>query len=405
MEEADLQRLFSKRSSRVRLSPIRKVATLLEEAVERSEIISFGGGAPSLLPPKELLDVFVEELKKDTWNFFRYTSTKGYPMLKERIAEDVKDYTGVEYDPTKEIIITEGSTEGLFLVLSAILEEGDEIILTDPTYLGYSEPISFLNAREVRIKQEEENNYQPSLEEIKEKISDKTKAILINTPENPTGRILDAKIAKGIVEIAKDKGLFVIIDEAYKHIVYDEENVFLERYDKNNVISVCSFSKEASVPGFRLGYICANAEVISRLEKIKQFVTLCSNMVGQKMLVHYLTGDIKKKYLNEVVIPTYKARRDFMLKMIKEYLSDAKAFVPQGAFYVFLNLKNYLPKNFDDEAFMMDLFAKKHLAIIPGSYFGESGLGYFRLTFVSEDFERIEEGIRRLSEYLNVYVK
>ncbi len=405
MEGDWLTKLFSKRISKVRLSPIRKVASLLEEATKRSEVISFGGGAPSLLPPKELIGIFSEELKKNTWDFFRYVATKGYPLLKTKIAEDVKEYTGVEYDPAKEIIITEGSTEGLFLVLSALLEDGDEIILTDPTYLGYSEVISFFDAKEVRVLQEEENGYQPSLEDIKNKISNKTKAILINTPENPTGRILNPEIAKGIVEIAKDKGIPVIVDEAYKHIVYEKENVFLESYDKDVVIAVCSFSKEASVPGFRLGYICANSELISQLEKIKQFVTLCSNMVGQKMLVYYLTGDIKKKYLNEVVIPTYKARRDFMVRMIKEYLPDSRMFVPEGAFYIFLGLKKYLPENFDDESLAMDIFRKKNLAIIPGSYFGKSGLGYFRLTFVSENFERIEEGIKRLSEYFNSDVK
>jgi len=401
MDKNNLGRLFSRQLSKLRLSPIRKVAALLDEAASKQDIISFGGGAPSLLPPKELIQSFIEELKNSPAELFRYTSTRGSLSFREKIAEDVKEYTGVEYDPKKEIIVTEGSTEGLFLTLAAILEEGDEIILTDPTYLGYSEIITMFKAKEVRISQLKENKYQPSLDELNEKITNKTKAIIINTPENPTGRILKKDIAKGIVEIAKDKGIFVIVDEAYKHIIYEGENTYLQKFDKDVVISVCSFSKEASSPGFRLGYVCANEEVITNLEKIKQFVTLCSNMVGQRVLMNYLASEMKKRYLKEVVIPTYQARRDFMIKMIRKYLPDSDFHVPEGAFYIFLDLRNWLGDKVEkDEEIMLDIFKKKKLVVIPGSYFGKLGKGSFRLTFVSEDFHRIEEGIRRLSEYL-----
>lgn len=403
MVRRSLNDLLSARLKLVRFSPIRKVAALLDEAAGNADIISFGGGAPSLLPPKELLEILAEEVEKEVPDLFRYTSTRGSIHLREKIAEDVKEYSGVDYDPRREIIVTEGSTEGIFLALSVLLEEGDEVILTDPTYLGYSEVITFFGAKEIRVRQLEENRYQPSLDEVNEKINEKTKAIILNTPENPTGRILDSEVARGIVEIAKDKKIYVIVDEAYKHIVYDKENTYMARYDKEHVISVCSFSKEASLPGFRLGYICANSEVITSIEKIKQFVTLCSNMIGQRLLTYYLASEIKRKYLKEVVIPTYKARRDFMARMMRKFIPEAKFNVPEGAFYIFLNLRPYLgniSNGFEDEAFTMDLFKKKGLAIIPGSYFSKSCLGYFRLTFVSEDFGRIEEGIRRLAEYV-----
>ncbi|HLI47047.1 MAG TPA: pyridoxal phosphate-dependent aminotransferase [Geobacterales bacterium] len=401
MDKASLSRLFSKQLSKLRLSPIRKVAAMLDEAASKQDIISFGGGAPSLLPPKELIETFIEDLESNPADYFKYTSTRGALAFREKIAQDVKEYSGVDYDPAKEIIVTEGSTEGIFLVLASLLEEGDEIILTDPTYLGYSEIISMFKAKEVRIKQLKEHGYQPSLEELEEKINSKTKAILINTPENPTGRILSSDVARGIVEIAKDKGIFVIVDEAYKHIVYEKENTYLQKIDKENVISVCSFSKEASSPGFRLGYVCANEEVITNLEKIKQFVTLCSNMVGQKVLMNYLASEIKRRYLKEVVIPTYRARRDFMLKMIRKYLPDSNVSTPEGGFYVFLDLRPWLGNKFEnDEDVMFDLFKRKKLVIIPGSYFGKMGKGSFRLTFVSEDLDRIEEGIRRLVDYL-----
>jgi len=394
--------MLSAKLKKIKLSPIRKVANLLEHAKSRKDIISFGGGAPSLPPPKELMDELINLATLNPYELARYCGSQGIYSLREKISEDVKKYTGVEYDPEKEIIITEGSTEGIFLVLSVLLNENDEVILPDPTYLGYSEVINFLGGKIVRINQFETTNYQPSIEELKEKINKKTKAIILNTPENPTGKIINEKIGKEIVEIAKDNKIFVIVDEAYKHIVYDKKNTFLNTFDKDTVISVCSFSKEASLPGFRLGYVCANEEIISAMERIKQLTTLCSNMPAQLILIKYLASKLKDEYLSKLVIPTYKKRRDFMIKMINEYLNEASYNIPDGAFYIFLNIKKYIRHSLkNDEELTFDILNKHNVVVIPGSYFGNNGFGFIRLTFVSEEEDKIEEGIKRLSKYFN----
>ena len=142
--------LLTKRVTRVRMSPIRKIAALLDEAKRKKDIISFGGGAPSLIPPKEIIDNLYNYIKNNPYEISRYGSTQGSIDLREKISEDVYKYTKVKYDKD-EIIITEGSTEGIFLVLSIFLEEGDEVILTDPTYLGYLEVIKFYNAKPVYV--------------------------------------------------------------------------------------------------------------------------------------------------------------------------------------------------------------------------------------------------------------
>jgi aspartate aminotransferase len=378
---------------------MRKIAALLDEAKRKRNIISFGGGAPSLLPPKEILDDLYNYVKNNPYEISRYGSTQGSIDLREKISEDVYKYTKVRYDKD-EIIITDGSTEGIFLVLSIFLEEGDEVILTDPTYLGYLEVIKFYNAKPVYVSQDPTVGYQPNIEELKEKITKKTKLIILNSPENPTGRIIKEDIARAIVEIAKDKKIFVVVDEAYKHIVYEGRNVYLSQYNKDVVISVCSFSKEASMPGFRLGYVCANKEIISAMEKIKQFVTLCPNMPAQLILINYLASEAKDKYLNEYVTPTYKKRRDFMAKMLKQYLPEAEFKIPEGAFYIFANFAKYI-KEKNVEKVTDDILDKVNVVVIPGSYFGRTTNKHFRLTFVSEDEEKIETGIKRLAKYFS----
>ncbi|MFZ8850445.1 MAG: pyridoxal phosphate-dependent aminotransferase [Thermoproteota archaeon] len=391
--------LLAKRVFQVKMSPMRKIAALLDEAKRKRDMISFGGGAPSLLPPKEILDNLYNYVKNNPYEISRYGSTQGSIDLREKISEDVYKYTKVRYDKD-EIIITEGSTEGIFLVLSIFLEEGDEVILTDPTYLGYLEVIKFYNAKPVYVTQDPTVGYQPNIEELKEKITKKTKLIILNSPENPTGRIIKEDIARAIVEIAKDKKIFVVVDEAYKHIVYEGRNVYLSQYNKDVVISVCSFSKEASMPGFRLGYVCANKEIISAMEKIKQFVTLCPNMPAQLILINYLASEAKDKYLNEYVIPTYKKRRDFMAKMLKQYLPEAEFKIPEGAFYIFANFAKYI-KEKNVEEVTDDILDKVNVVVIPGSYFGRTTNKHFRLTFVSEDEEKIETGIKRLAKYFS----
>ncbi len=392
--------LMSKRISQIKMSPMRKIAALLDEAKRKKDIISFGGGAPSLIPPKEILDNLYNHVRNNPYEISRYGSTQGSVELREKISEDVFKYSKVKYEKD-EIIITEGSTEGIFLSLSIFLEEGDEVILTDPTYLGYSEVIKFYNAKAIYITQDPDTGYQPNLEELKEKITKRTKLIIINSPENPTGRIIKEDIAKAIVEIAKDKKIFVVVDEAYKHIVYEGKNTYISKYGKDVVISVCSFSKEASIPGFRLGYVCANKEIVSVIEKVKQFITLCSNMPAQLILLNYLASEAKDRYLNEYVIPTYKKRRDFMAKMLKQYLPEAKFKIPEGAFYIFADFSPYI-KNKNVEELADDILNKVNVVVIPGSYFGKSGSNYFRLTFVSENENRIEEGLKRLAKYFNL---
>jgi len=397
---------IASRLNYIKASPIRRIAALLDEARRHRDIISFGGGAPSLPPPKEIIDYLIDRLKNETRKTVGYCGTRGLPELRELIAMDLKKNWGVDYDPKNEIIITDGGTEGIFLALSSIIEKNDEVIILDPTYLGYSEAIKLLEGRVRKIPVKVENGYQPSLEDLKHTISPLTKAFILLSPDNPTGRIIDEDFVKGLVDLAADYDFWIIYDAAYKYITYGNPNPWVDSHPgaRERTITINTFSKEASLPGFRLGYTTGPKEVIEAMEKIKQYVSLAPDTVGQYALLKFYQEDIKERYLNEIVIPTYKRRRDLMYELIKEHLPDAKTVLPEGAFYFFVDISHYLElMNRDDEEFANRLLYRKNVVVIPGSHFGEMGKSHIRMTFVSEPEERIREGMKRIGAFVFSY--
>lgn len=391
----------------IKTSPIRRIAALLDEARRRGDIISFGGGAPSIPPPSEMIEYLIQLLREKPQKTVGYCGTRGLPELRELIAEDLKKYWEVEYDPQSEIMVTTGGTEGIFLSLAAILERRDEVIILDPTYLGYSEAIKILEGRVRRIPVTVSEGYQPSVENLKREISSLTKAFILLSPDNPTGRIIDEEFVKALVDLAQDHDFWIIYDAAYKHITFDKVNPWIDRYEgaRERTITINTFSKEASIPGFRLGYITAPKEAIDAMEKLKQYVSLAPDTVGQYALIKFYEDGIKDRYLREVLIPTYRRRRDVMYKLIKEYLPEARTVMPDGAFYFFVDIKYYLEAmNRDDEEFANRLLYRKNVVVIPGSHFGEMGRGHVRMTFVSEPEDRIEEGVKRMGAFVFSYI-
>ena len=398
---------LSDRVTSLHISPIRRVSALLAEANQRKEIISFGGGAPSLPPPKEVSDEIVRRMSDDPQGTTAYSGTRGYLELRRLIANDWARQQSETYDPETEVILSEGATEAIFAAFHSILNKNDEVILADPTYLGYAEAAQLAGGRIVRLPASVEDQYQPSLEVLKSLVSRRTKAVVLLSPDNPTGRILRLPFVKGLLDLAVDNDFWIIYDATYRDIVYGEITQpkltsFPGAHER--VISVGSFSKEASAPGLRLGYALGPPDVIDAIEKIKQYTTLAPNTLSQRAMLRFLTGDVKQKYLREIVIPTYTTRRDFMEKTILKYLPDATTVRPDGAFYFFVDMRKYLAamERTDDE--LCDrLLKQKGVVAIPGSYFGDKGAGHLRLTFVSEPEERIDLGMKRIGEFVFSY--
>ncbi len=399
---------LSDRVAALHVSPIRRVAALLAEANGRKEIISFGGGAPSLPPPKEVSDEIIRMMSEDPQGTIVYSGTRGYLDLRRLIADDWARHQGETYDPETEVILSEGATEAIFAAFHSILNKNDEVILADPTYLGYLEAAQLAGGRIARLPVSVKDGYQPSLEVLKSLVSRRTKAVVLLSPDNPTGRIARLPFVKGLLDLAVDNDFWVIYDATYRDIVYGE-NIQPKLTSlpgaHERVISVGSFSKEASAPGLRLGYALGPADVIDAVEKIKQYTTLAPNTLSQRAMLRFLTGDVKEKYLREIVIPTYLARRDFMEQSILKYLPDATTVRPDGAFYFFVDMRKYLAAMDHTDTELCDrLLKQKGVVAIPGSYFGDKGAGHIRLTFVSEPEQRIDLGMKRVGAFVSSYV-
>jgi aspartate aminotransferase len=398
---------LSDRVTALHISPIRRVAALLAEANKRKELISFGGGGPSLPPPKEVAEEIVARVTEDSQDAAAYTGTKGYLNLRQLVADDWARNQGEGYDPETEVILTDGATEAIFAAFFSLINKNDEVVVMDPTYLGYLESFQLAGARVASLRVSVEDKYQPDLEALKSLVSKRTKVVVLLSPDNPTGRIAQLPFVKGLVDLAVDHDFWVIYDATYRDIVYGEPvqpklTTFSGAHER--VISVGSFSKEASAPGLRLGYALGPQNAVDAMEKIKQYTSLAPNTLSQRAMTRYLTGDIKEKYLRETVIPTYKKRRDLMEKTIAKYLPEARTVTPDGAFYFLVDMRKYLGAMERTEDQLCDsLLRRKGVVAIPGSYFGQNGVGHIRLTFVGEPEERIEVGMKRIGEYVFSY--
>jgi aspartate aminotransferase len=346
----------------------------------------------------------VKKITQDPQGTSAYTGTRGFLELRKLVANDWAMHQGMKYAPESEVILADGATEAIFSAYLSIFNKNDELIVTDPTYLGYLEAAQLAGARIAKLPVSVDDGYQPNLESLKSLITKRTKAIILLSPDNPTGRIVRPDFVKGLVDLAVDHDFWIINDSTYRDIIYGEDRqarITTLPGARERVISVGSFSKEASAPGFRLGYALGPREVIDSMEKVKQYTSLAPNTLSQNAMIRFLGGGVKERYLRNLVIPTYMKRRDCMEKAIREFLPEARTVRPEGAFYFFVDMRRYLKSmEQNEEEFCNQLMARKGVVVIPGSFFGEKGAGHVRMTFVSEPEQRIEQGVKRIGEYV-----
>lgn len=387
----------------IRPNPVRRLAGYLAEAARRKDIISFGGGAPSLPPPIEVVEAMQNALKEDPQRAVSYGATPGFIELRELIAADLKKYGGQDPDPRTQITVTDGGTQALLLTFLALFNPGDKVAIFDPSYLAYPDLLRIVGAVPVPVPVDVENGYQPEIDRV-EKAVEGARGIVILSPDNPTGRVLKEDLAQAIVDIAVERDLWIVSDDIYNHMIYEGEHTLIPKIPgaEGRTVTTCSYSKTASVPGLRIGYIYGPKEAVDAVVKIEQYTTLCPNSLSQLAMMAFHQGDVKERYLRDTVVPTYRERRDVMGKAISKYLPEAKTAKPSGAFYYFVDMRSYLdPIGMQDEPFIDEMLNTRDVVCIPGSYFGDNGRNHFRMTFVSEPPARIEEGMKRMAAFVD----
>ena len=383
-------------------SPTRKIDAVREKlAREGKDIILLSTGQPGFLPPRFMREELASMLLDDgDSRLYSYTPTPGYYEVREAVAEDLRLLGGPRLEPD-QIVLTAGGQEAMFAALSAVLEPGDRVILMDPTYFGYKPIIEYLGGSVKWVSAPIDSGFQPDEEQLKAAAEDRrVKAIVAVTPDNPTGRLLSRESARLIADLAVDRDLWVIVDEAYKTLIYEGEHVWIYTMAPDNTIAVNTFSKDPGFPGWRLGYIYGPKWITGKIRLVSEELVYCPPSVAQRAALIYLRDRRARMEHLEAARRFMVERRDVMVEAIRSYVGSARFVKPGGSMFVMVDLRSYIEGKAASEDLARLLLERKGVATVPGSYFGPSGLYSLRLSFATESPERIREGVRRLGEAL-----
>ncbi len=368
-------------------SGIRKFFDIVHEM---KDAISLGVGEPDFDTPWHVRDEGIYALEKGK-TF--YTSNAGLKELREAISKKVKETRNVSYDPNGEILVTVGGSEAIDVGLRAIINEGDEVIIPEPSYVSYTPCAILSDAKPVIIPLKAENEFRLTPEELKAAITPKTKAIILPYPNNPTGAIMEKKDLEAIRDIIVEHDLYVLSDEIYSALTYKEEHFSIVSLPdmKERTILIDGFSKAYAMTGWRLGYACAPKEIIQQMTKIHQFAIMCAPTTSQYAAIEAIKkGDDDIKTMRNA----YNQRRRFLIDSFKKM--GLECFEPYGAFYVFPSIKEF---NMTSEEFATKFLEEEHVALIPGNAFGDSGEGYLRISY-AYSMENLKEAISRLDRFV-----
>jgi len=363
---------------------------LSEIVAEHHDVINLGLGEPDFITPKPILDYAKKIINKSS----HYTNHQGLLELRRLLTKKLNKENKINANE-KNILITTGSQQGFFAALLAVFDPTEEMILSNPGYMGYIPAIELVNAVPSYVKINEENSFNLNPDDIKKAINKgKTKAILINTPNNPTGNVLSKKILEEISDIAVENDLYIFSDEAYERLIYDKKHISIGSLNgmKDYVLSFYTFSKTYAMCGFRLGYCVLPDNLINHVIKTSQYMNLCAPNISQLLGIKAL--NLKNSYINKMV-NEYNERRKFIVNNLNKIGLRTK--MPDGAFYAFSNIKQVTKKS--SKEFSNEILKKCKVAVIPGSEFGKYGEGYLRFSYAN-NINLIKKAIERIEKII-----
>ena len=371
--------------------PGSKFAQIMRTAEEDKKVISLGPGEPDFTTPKHIIEFAKKKLDQ---GYTHYSPPQGRSDLREAIAKKLKKDNKVDVSPD-DIIVTCGSQEALFLATLALVDPGEKVIVPNPGFLAYIPMVESITGTQVSIPLLEEDGFELNPDKVEELIDNRTQVLLINTPSNPTGRILKKKTLEEIADIVIEHDLKVFSDEAYEKFVYDKnKHISIASLNgmKEHVITFQSFSKTYAMPGWRVGYAAGPKEIIQSMTRIHLYCGLCSPTISQIAATAALEG---KQKCVEDMRKEYDRRRKLIIKRIKD-IPMISCLEPEGAFYAFPNIKRM--KMISSE--VVELFLKKAKVLtVPGPEFGKYGEGYIRMSYATV-YEKIEEALNRIEDVI-----
>lgn len=366
---------------------------------EGISVIGFGAGEPDFNTP----DYIIEAAKKALdIGFTKYTPASGMPELKRAICKKFKDDNGLEYKES-QIVVSSGAKSSLYHAIEAIVEEGDEVLLPSPYWLTYPELIHLAGGKTVYVKAGKENGYKVTADDLRKAYTPKTKCLIFNSPNNPTGAVYGKKEIEEIAKFVEETGIYVIADEIYEKLVYGGEKHFsiaaFSEKVKEHTIVINGMSKTYSMTGWRIGYLAAPEEIAKAIGSMQSHTTSNACSIAQYASEAALSGGAD---FIEGMIKTFDERRRYMVERLQK-INGLVCIEPKGAFYVFVDVSGLYGKSFDGEVINGSMaFAnaalKKGVALIPGVAFGDDAS--IRLSYAIS-MEDIKEGIDRLEAFVN----
>ena len=363
------------------------IGKLIKLATEDPRIVSLGHGEPDFSLPKPLQ----QYASRIAGKYNHYSSPGGVRELREAIAKKLKKDNKVHANP-ENIVVTCGSQEALMLAVACSTDVSEQIIIPNPSFLGYLPTLELLDTFPVFLELKESDRWQIDTDRL-EKLIDrkKTTAILINTPSNPTGTVLDKKVLEEIADIAVEYDLYIFSDEAYEKIIYEKKHLSIGRFNgmEEHVATFQTFSKSYAMAGYRLGYVAAPTELAQAITKTHIYSTICAPTFSQMLGIKALS--LPQKYITHMV-NEYKKRGLYIYKRLNGM--GLHTLKPEGAFYAFANIGQR-----NSQRFAKQLLAKAHVAVIPGSEFGSHGEGYIRMSYATR-MDKIKIATDRIEKFL-----
>jgi aminotransferase len=352
--------------------------------------INLGVGEPDFHPPRQALQAgWDAALEGKT----QYTPTNGIFELRAELAERVRLDHGLNYDPNCEILVTGGATEAIFIALMGLLDPGDEVLITNPGFVAY-EPSAYLaGGSAARVPLLEENDFKPTIDDVTSLITKRSRVIILNYPNNPTGAVLSHDEIGALARVAVERDMIVISDEVYERVVYDgARHCCLASFPdmRERTLVVNSFSKTYAMTGLRVGYVCGPNELISSLWLVHQYAVACVNSLAQYTALAALRGsqDFVRNMVSE-----FDKRRRLMFKKLNE-IEGFRCLLPKGAFYMFPNIKEF---GLTSEQFSEFLAKEAQVITVPGTAFGSCGEGYIRISYAAA-YDQLEEALDRIEK-------
>ncbi len=381
-------------NARVAAVPPSGIRRFFDLAATMKDTISLGVGEPDFITPYHIRNAAINSIVDGET---QYTPNRGLLALREEISGYLQKRYQITYDPQKEILVTVGASESIDVALRALISDGDEVLVPEPSYVSYSPSVIFAGGTPVGVETREDTDFRLSAQRVREAITPRTKALILPYPNNPTGAVMGREELEELAQVVRERELLVISDEIYSELTYGGEHVSFASLPGMwpYTLTINGFSKSFAMTGWRVGYICGPGELISVMNKIHQYGILCAPRQGQAAALEALRSGRENGYEDvRQMRESYNRRRRLMVDGLRKM--GLHCFEPRGAFYVFPSIQS---TGLSSETFCERLLQEKRVACVPGTAFGPCGEGYIRCSYATA-VDKLNVALERMADFV-----